>query len=305
MCTGVCMRKIAIINQKGGVGKTTTAINISACLSNLGLRVLLIDMDSQGNVANCFKVKCKKGTSELLTGADLNSILLSIKPKLDLVLSDHRLAATELILSAKENRELILTKSLSLLEDKYDFILLDCPPTQNSLIFADELVIPLTLDDLSLIGASKILKMLIYLKEEFNHEIKYFSLVPTMYDKRTRVSRDCLDLLYKSFPNKIAPAIRLNTKFKESNNHGKSIIDYEKILYQNKEIKEKKGSLDYFLLAKFILSNNKLDNIDSVRSEIYQYLHRRVDTPKINNLKKEKISNSVPTIKSENVNGDI
>lgn len=275
------MRKIAVINQKGGVGKTTTSINVAGALGKIGMRVLLIDMDAQGNVANCFKMKPSYGTSELLTNEkETGSLIQKVNDNLDVILSDHRLAATELELSAAKKRERRLRDTLSKLEDTYDYVLLDCPPTlnllnQNALMFSEELLIPVTLDDLGLIGASKILKLLIYLKEEFSHEISRFMLVPTMYDKRTRVSKDCLDLLHQSFPGKVADPVRLNTKFRESTNHGKTIFDYENYLFREKYIKEKKGSLDYLVLAKYIVGKGEIEQVDELKEQLYAALHRR------------------------------
>lgn len=275
------MRKIAVINQKGGVGKTTTSINVAAAIAKIGLRVLLIDMDAQGNVANCFKMKQTYGTSELLLGEKNPSDLIKkVGPHLDLILSDHRLAATELELVGKEHRERRLVDSLRPLSDQYDYVILDCPPTlnllnQNALLFAEELLIPVTLDDLGLIGASKILNLLIYLKEEFSHDISDFMLVPTMFDRRTRVNNDCLSLLHNSFPGKVTPPIRLNTKFRESTNHGKTIFQYEDNLYQEKTIPEKKGSLDYLTIAKYVISRGDVVDKDVLREQLHDVLHRR------------------------------
>lgn len=277
------MRKIAVINQKGGVGKTTTSINVAAAIAKIGLRVLLIDMDAQGNVANCFKMKQTYGTSELLLGEKQPmDVIQEISSHLDIILSDHRLAATELELAGKEQRERRLVNSLVPLSDRYDYVILDCPPTlnllnQNALMFAEELLIPVTLDDLGLIGASKILNLLIYLKEEFSHEIAHFMLVPTMFDKRTRVSNDCLSLLHQSFPGKVTPPIRLNTKFRESTNHGKTIFQYEEGLYQEKAIREKKGSLDYLMIAKYVTAKGDVTNKDALREQLHDVLHRRKD----------------------------
>ncbi len=201
-------RIIAISSQKGGVGKTTTVINMGAALAEIGKRVLIIDLDPQGHLAEGFGIQAlslEHEMSEVLSGAaKLTDVIIELRPNLVLAPSNVRLAHTETRLITQMRREDRLTNALSAVKDNYDFILIDCPPslgilTVNALAAADAVLIPMATEFYALVGVSLILDTIRQMKEELNPNLVVMGIVPTRTD-HTRHSKDVVELVKNELP---------------------------------------------------------------------------------------------------------
>ena len=196
-------RIIAIANQKGGVGKTTTAINLSACLAEAGQRVLAVDFDPQGNTTSGLgleKGNIDNTVYELLMGECTvdQCIVPSIQEHLDVMPSDVDLSGAEIELLDVENKESILKKNLGFLEEKYDFIIIDCPPslsllTINALTAANTVLVPIQCEYYALEGLSQVLKTVNLVQKKLNPNLEIEGVVFTMYDSRTNLSLEVVE----------------------------------------------------------------------------------------------------------------
>ncbi len=243
------MRKICIINQKGGVGKTTTAINVAKNLAMQGKKVLMLDLDPQGNIAACVGVHSHKDMFDILVnGVNPRSCVVHVAENLDLISSRETLTKAEIILVGEPAREKILSRRLKDLTD-YDFILIDCPPSlgllnQNVLIYSDEVMVPVSTDPLGLFGLNNIVQAVEKVNDVFNHKLKITKVVPTMYDQRSRVCKQALQELKNRFPGIVSSPIRVDTKLKEAPKAKQTIFEY---------CKSSRGAKDYALLAKSLV----------------------------------------------------
>lgn len=191
-------RTIAIANQKGGVGKTTTAINLSACLAEAGQRVLTIDFDPQGNATTGLgleKEQIEDTVYELLLGdCTLEDCLMrDVQENLDVLPSDSNLAGAEIELLDVENKESVLNGYLETIRDQYDFIIIDCPPslsllTINALVAADTVLVPIQCEYYALEGLSQVLRTIGLVRKKMNPSLELEGVVFTMYDARTNLS---------------------------------------------------------------------------------------------------------------------
>lgn len=229
---------IAVLNQKGGVGKTTTTINIGAYLSKQGKKVLLIDADPQSNTTSGLGVtlsdKNKTLCDVLLSGVDPNTTACkTILENLFLLPSDQRLASVEIDLADKPEREYALKKAVKKI-NKYDYILIDCPPslsllTVNVLSASNLVLIPVQAEYYALEGLSQLLQVMQTVKRSFNPELELLGVAATMYDKRTSLSEQVYNELKENFSDKLfKTVIPRNIRLAEAPSFGKPISEHDK-----------------------------------------------------------------------------
>ena len=232
------VRKIAICSQKGGVGKTTTSINLSAGLATLGYKVLLIDNDSQANATTSCGIRQKDirlSLYDILTKPGQNPEPVIRKCALDslwIISASGELASAEIELVKEMGRELILREKMASIEDQYDFIIVDCTPgisllVLNALFFCEEIIIPIQSQFLAFEGIDQILHSINIIQKRMRHSIRITGILCTMYDRRTKLSTYILSELSKLFGEKLfSSVICINTKLAESPLQGKSIFEY-------------------------------------------------------------------------------
>lgn len=224
-------RRIAVMNQKGGTGKTTTSINLAAGLAQEGRRVLLIDMDSQGSVGVSLGISGEYSIYHVLIDGVLpGKAAVPIRDNLDVVTSNETVASAEIILANASRREKILAERCKSLEG-YDYVIMDCAPSlsivnQNALTFADHVLIPVACDYLSMVGVKQILKTLRRIEEVLVHPIEVLGVLPTFYDARARITHEVEANLRNHFGEKVFTPIRSNTRLKEAPSHRKTIYEY-------------------------------------------------------------------------------
>ena len=231
-------RIYTLVNQKGGVGKTTTAINLSAYLATLGQRVLLVDLDPQANATSCLgvdKQAVRSGTYEALLGLApaSGSVLTNPTLKISLLPSSPSLAGAEVELVEQPERELRLKKALAALLDRYDYILVDCPPslsllTVNGLAAArDGVIIPVQCEYLALEGVGQLLETLQRVRQSLHPGLQVRGVVMTMFDSRTHLSSDVVEEIRKHFPEQVFKSIvPRSIRLAEAPSYGLPISSY-------------------------------------------------------------------------------
>jgi chromosome partitioning protein len=249
---------IAIANQKGGVGKTTTSVNLAASLGVLEKKVLLIDADPQANATSGLGIDVETveiGTYQLLEHANIakEAIIKTSTPNLDLIPSHIDLVAIEIELVDKEEREYMLKKALQDIKNDYDFILIDCAPslgllTLNALTAADSVLIPIQCEYFALEGLGKLLNTIKSVQKIHNQTLDIEGLLLTMYDSRLRLSNQVVEEVQKHFNDMVFQTIiQRNVRLSEAPSYGESIINYDA---------SSKGASNYLSLAKELIIKN-------------------------------------------------
>lgn len=252
-------RTIAIANQKGGVGKTTTAINLSSCLAEAGQRVLTIDFDPQGNATSGLgleKGQIEDTIYEMMLGDCTfeDCLQQDVQEDLDVLPSDSNLSGAEIELLDIENKEFVLKSHLDKVKDEYDFIIIDCPPslsllTLNALVAADTVLVPIQCEYYALEGLSQVLRTINIVKRKMNPSLEMEGVVFTMYDARTNLSLEVVENVKSNLNEKIYKTIiPRNVRLAEAPSHGMPINIYDS---------KSTGAESYRLLAAEVISRGE------------------------------------------------
>ena len=250
---------IAIANQKGGVGKTTTTINLSAALAEKGKKILIIDCDPQGNTTSGFGVD-KNGRENtiyelMLDDCSINdTIIKNVYENIDMIPANVNLAAAEIELIGVKKKEFILKNALDFVRDDYDFIMMDCPPslnvlTVNAMTAADDVLVPIQCEYYALEGLSQLIHTINLVRERLNEKLDLEGIVFTMYDSRTNLSQQVTDNVRAHVRQKIyKTVIPRNVRLAEAPSYGEPITRYDP---------KSAGAEAYRALADEILSSEK------------------------------------------------
>ncbi len=224
------MRRIAVVNYKGGTGKTTTVVNLAHAISLKGFKVLIVDTDPQGSAGIYFGMSPKKTLYDVLIDeVPVVECIEKARHNIDILCSNERVFPAELKMTSMKNRELILKNRLKNIPG-YDFVILDCAPSmnllnQNALLYANEILLPVSMEYLSLIGVKQLLKNIKIINRIFNKKVTITKVIPTFYDKRNKKSKDILGSLKRVFPSMMSTPIRLDNKMSESSSKLKTIFE--------------------------------------------------------------------------------
>jgi chromosome partitioning protein len=244
-------RRIAVFNHKGGTGKTTTAVNLAAALAEKGKRVLLIDADGQGNVGVSLGIRGERSLYHVLVnGASVAECAVPVRDGLDVLTSNELLAAAELYLAGRPNRDRVMRERLGARADAYDIVVMDCAPAlslmnQNALVYADSVIVPVSCDYLSLVGVKQVLRTIKNVREMLKHDVAILGVVPTFYDVRNKIARESVEALTAHFGAHCLPPIRVNTKLREAPSVKKTIFEYAP---------DSHGAQDYLTLVERVLA---------------------------------------------------
>lgn len=251
---------IAFANQKGGVGKTTSAVSVAACLGVKGKKVLLVDIDPQGNASSGLGVnkrQVKLSTYDLLVSDEASTeevVLKTAFQNVDVLPANIQLAGAEIELVEIENRTHRLKQALLEIKDRYNYIIIDCPPslgliTLNALTASNTILIPIQCEYYALEGLSQLIATLRQVKRLYNPDIEIEGILLTMYDGRLNLTMQVVDEVKKHFPNKVfKTVIPRNVKLSEAPSYGQPVYYYDRY---------SRGSISYSELANEIIKNNQ------------------------------------------------
>jgi chromosome partitioning protein len=253
----IVVKVISIANQKGGVGKTTTSVNLSACLAHLGKKVLLVDIDPQGNATSGIGIE-KADVNQcvynvLVDDVEAKNVILNTAiPNFDIIPATIQLAGAEIELVPTISREVRLKRALDTVKGNYDYILIDCPPslgllTLNSLTASDSIIIPVQCEYYALEGLSQLLSTVRLVQKHLNKNLAIEGVLLTMLDARTNLGLQVIEEVKKYFQDRVYKSIiPRNVRLSEAPSHGKPIITYDP---------KSRGAEVYLDLAKEVIDN--------------------------------------------------
>jgi chromosome partitioning protein len=262
-------RIYALVNQKGGVGKTTTAINLGANIAKFGMRVLLVDIDPQANATSCLGInhaEVRQGTYDAFIGQVPASeiVLHNQKLKLSLLPSSSALAGAQIEMVDVPEREMLLTKILQPISNKYDYILVDCPPslgllTLNGLLAATSgIIIPIQCEYLALEGLTQLMNTLTRVRNGLFPGLSIRGMLLTMHDSRTNLSQDVVEEVRKHFPDEVfQTVIPRSVRLAEAPSHGLPITAYSP---------NSSGAVAYQSLARELLQGDGIENVETIHN---------------------------------------
>jgi chromosome partitioning protein len=250
------MRTICVINQKGGVGKTTTAINLGAGLSREGRKVLIIDLDPQGNVATSLNCYPNKDLYDLLfNNAEVKECITNLGSNFDIIPSKETLTKAESLLQNEKNKAFLLRHKIAKTAKEYDYVILDCPPSlgimnQNAILAAEEAFIPVATDFLSYDALKKMVEAINDINGYYDHVCQVSKIIPTMFDKRNRLAKQILNQINSDHYGLVADPIRVCSKVREAPSFGKSVF---------KHAPASRGAKDYQTLVRHVMYDEPAD----------------------------------------------
>jgi len=250
------MRKIACQNLKGGTGKTTTVVSLASCLASKNKKVLILDVDVQGNIKESFGIDHKLTMYDLLINdAFVEDCIVKARDNIDCIISNNTLASCEMQLCAMPRREETLKIRMRHIDQtaRYDFVLIDCSPSlsllnQNALLYADEIIIPISMDYLAMLGATQVIDNLAMIKKYYEKQLIITGVIPTFYEKRTNMSQEVMEALQDTYKEKVFPAVRLDTKIKQASSANQTIFEVDK---------QSRGAEDYNQICEVLLDEKE------------------------------------------------